>query len=775
MIRFTLNGTIREAETGVGVPGAFVKAYDEDLLFDDLLGTAVTTADGSFEIVSEASDFREFFDKRPDIYLRVFTPDRETEIWTTKDAVRWQAGRYEAFDVRIPRDRLGGAAPKREGWFVGDDGEARNDFAPGESLSLHARGLRPQTPHTLTVADSEGELFPTGFITDAEGTIEPTVLWPLMGIEDPRSSERVTIDAARERWNMSELELTLRDGERTVAAAKMRLNAEIRRPLIIATDADGYVVHGFEIGEQGARVALVDLPDWEAVRIWMVPRQHEWHPGDAIRPVTLKSGRTASVDVQLGGHETNTALLAEAAELEAGAYDFVVRRLRYGYADDDDMWLREEDLLGGKRITGLVVREHFMASKVIRGGCVNQQRQVAGRHIDSWPYMQFTDTFQVGENVWAALDPAALDPSLIGKMVALYIVPHKTAAQWNADSSLNNLAVLGGNPAVSRWLTQSWCINANLRLVWPNATQVGDYDVVADFGNNTGNAASFAPDNSFDPPLDLIDGYINPGFRILPDPTTDGLYANTGSLQYDETTQGYITVVDDYGWTWSDVPLKASVRFPSDVPAASSPSQISAAHPSYPVVLIVHGNGPLGGYLGYEYLLDHLAHNGFIAASIHMQPCQNGTDRARIARRHLEILFTMFGSHAANNVGLMGHSRGGEAVVIAARLNEQESWGYAINAVISLAPTNQYTDEHFGGAWAVPYLVDLRVARRRRGRNPRPRLRTVRQGQRDEEEHGVRVCGLPRPFQYRVGRRRSRLRAAYAERSGARPERDDPP
>jgi hypothetical protein len=27
------------------------------------------------------------------------------------------------------------------------------------------------------------------------------------------------------------------------------------------------------------------------------------------------------------------------------------------------------------------------------------------------------------------------------------------------------------------------------------------------------------------------------------------------------------------------------------------------------------------------------------------------------------------------------------------------------NAVISLAPTNQYTFEHFGGAWAAPYLV----------------------------------------------------------------------
>jgi len=48
---------------------------------------------------------------------------------------------------------------------------------------------------------------------------------------------------------------------------------------------------------------------------------------------------------------------------------------------------------------------------------------------------------------------------------------------------------------------------------------------------------------------------------------------------------------------------------------------------------------------------------------------------------------------------------GNEAVVIAARLNQQEAWGYSINAVISLAPTNQYTYDYFGGAWAAPYLV----------------------------------------------------------------------
>lgn len=65
-------------------------------------------------------------------------------------------------------------------------------------------------------------------------------------------------------------------------------------------------------------------------------------------------------------------------------------------------------------------------------------------------------------------------------------------------------------------------------------------------------------------------------------------------------------------------------------------------------------------------------------------------------------------------IGLMGHSRGGEAVVIAARLNTEEGLGHHIGAVISLAPTSQYVyqspsgaifDPSLEGLWATPYLV----------------------------------------------------------------------
>lgn len=701
-MRFTTAGVVREAESGKGVPGLFVKAYDRDLMFDDLLGSAITGPDGTFQVVSEADDFREFWERRPDLYLRVLCADRETQVWSSRQAVRWNAGRYEEFDVRIPREALAACAGKAAAAWMADGQDPRAPLQPGDALVLQARGLRPAALHTVTLRDDGGEIVTQTLLSDAAGEIRDAVVWPQLGLDDPRGNTREPVEEVRRRWYGRTIGVTLADGERVVSDGRVTLE-ETRRPLAVATDAGGLLLNGFEVGEHDARLTLLDFGGADALRIWMVPRQHLWREGDLVRPVRLASGRDAWVDVRAEG-AVQRVVVAPAGELAPGAYDFVIRRVRYGYEDDEDLALRAGDVVTSRRATGLVVRERFMPSKVIHGGCANLQQMAGRRTLGGWPYIQYSDTFQVGEDVWGALDPLALDPGHTGKMVAMYVVPHKTAAQWTMDSSLAHLAALGGNANVQQWLTQSYCVNANLRLLWPAASQPGEYDVVADFGNDTADPGAFVRDDQFDMPQDIIDGYVVPGFRVVPDPTVDTQFAHAGAFAYDEGTQGYVDVVDDYGDPWH-VPLMASVHFPADVAGATTPGQISGAQPSYPLVVLVHGNGPWGGYLGYEYLLGHLARNGFIAASIHMDPGMTGTDRARVLHRHLQILFSMFGAAAANNVGIMGHSRGGEAVVIAARLNHQEAWGYNLNAVISLAPVNQYTFEQFGGAWAKPYLV----------------------------------------------------------------------
>ena len=202
-----------------------------------------------------------------------------------------------------------------------------------------------------------------------------------------------------------------------------------------------------------------------------------------------------------------------------------------------------------------------------------------------------------------------------------------------------------------------------------------------------------------DMPLDIIDSS-----GVVPDPTVDTSFPYAGTFEYDETTQGSVVVED--GGLPTTVPVRAAVFFPADVPGATTIGQLSTARASYPLVIAVHGNSSFeSGFRGYNYLLQHLARNGFIAASIYQNPGMLITGRARVLRKHLQVLFGLFGSRAADNVGIMGHSRGGEAVYQAAGLNKSEAWGYELNAVIALAPTAFNDGDTYKVAWQAPFLV----------------------------------------------------------------------
>lgn len=191
----------------------------------------------------------------------------------------------------------------------------------------------------------------------------------------------------------------------------------------------------------------------------------------------------------------------------------------------------------------------------------------------------------------------------------------------------------------------------------------------------------------------------------MSDPTTMSHFPFAGTFEYDAGP----TTVPAPGEFPNPAPLelKAVVYFPADSAGATDPSQISERWDDYPLVVVVHGNsGSLLSYLGYNYLLEHLARNGMICASIHVYPGAAGVSRARALFKHIEILKTKFGQSIDNErLGTMGHSRGGEAVVIASKLNVDEGLGYEFRAIVSLAPTDQYGPYSLSGAYAVPYLV----------------------------------------------------------------------
>lgn len=168
------------------------------------------------------------------------------------------------------------------------------------------------------------------------------------------------------------------------------------------------------------------------------------------------------------------------------------------------------------------------------------------------------------------------------------------------------------------------------------------------------------------------------------------------------------------------VELRGSVAYPAGL--AGGP---------YPVVLMMHGRhatcydakgvglmawpcvapgqSPITSFRGYEYFARLLASRGYVVVSVSANGI-NAVDastgdrgmqaRAELLQRHLDLWRTFnttggapFGNQFIGrlnlqNVGTMGHSRGGEGVVRHYLLNQSLGSPYGIKAVLPLAPVD---------------------------------------------------------------------------------------
>lgn len=205
-------------------------------------------------------------------------------------------------------------------------------------------------------------------------------------------------------------------------------------------------------------------------------------------------------------------------------------------------------------------------------------------------------------------------------------------------------------------------------------------------------------------------------FAQVPDPGARGPLAVTRE-EYD---------FGDTAFTPTDFPgpveLRASIHYPTTLSGAP-----------FPVLLFLHGrhetcfngNGggaaflqwpcsiggtqPIPSYKGYDYVAEVLASHGYVVVSVSANGV-NAVDnsvqdggalaRAELLQKHLDILNTFnttggapFGTKFVgklnlNQVGTMGHSRGGEGVVQHFLLNNSLGAPYGIKAVFTLAPVD---------------------------------------------------------------------------------------
>ncbi len=87
-------------EGSKGVSGLVVSLFDRDCVFDDRLGTTETDAEGNFSISYHTKDFRDLFEARPDLYIKVMD-NQGNILYSSEEAVRYEAGRVEVFNITL--------------------------------------------------------------------------------------------------------------------------------------------------------------------------------------------------------------------------------------------------------------------------------------------------------------------------------------------------------------------------------------------------------------------------------------------------------------------------------------------------------------------------------------------------------------------------------------------------------------------------------------------------------------------------------------------------
>ena len=592
--------------------------------------------------------------------------------------------------------------------LCGDDGRIRDSFAVGESVFVSAAGLPAYATITFSLQDRpDGKPVPVARYTgDRHGSLPLSPLIVHLGLQGPGDPAAIwTHDEAEKRLAGRRFGVRaeiVADGHRDQQRLTFVVLGDDRAPRLFSSDAKGRIVTGVESHtDADVGVMLRNFPPG-CVRVTAVARQFGWRPGDPVEPVRTRTGRPVAVTARLDG-ATSFVRLAHVSELRPGSYQFIARSYSPGWYEADEPILLRGDTVSDLRFASLVIRNLIRDSFGFENGVVLTPR-IAGRPLAHRPYFHFLNNFPTGTDVYAALDPDALPPGLVSQRAAIYVIRHKSAADWNASSALTDVSGPGMTSSVKIVPIVPGCVNWNTTLVWPNPQTPGMYDIVIDFGNNAADPSQFVPSGQLKPPLDMIDGYVRVGFYVTQDPSLPGPYA--GTIGQHDYALPAIDVPSPDGINPTDsLPITATIRYP----AQSSGPDALFANGAFPLVVIMHGNSGMDtSYLGYNYLLDHLASWGFVAMSIYAPVGVMIETRARAILAHLNEMAQLnagpglFQGHVDfGNVGIAGHSRGGEAVVRAAQINTAEGQGWNIRGGASIAPT----DYHHYGPPGIPLLV----------------------------------------------------------------------
>jgi hypothetical protein len=256
---------------------------------------------------------------------------------------------------------------------------------------------------------------------------------------------------------------------------------------------------------------------------------------------------------------------------------------------------------------------------------------IAARPLDTFPWFEHVDLYTELDEVWAALDPLAY-PDRAGLPFDVWVVPERSRAAWAADPTIDAAGVtVGPVPATVPSGADGVLLLAD---PVPGPGMADRSTIVLDFDGD----GLLGPD-------DLVDGLGDAGFAVVGDLSLPGPYT---PVQAEKSFDFWHTFL----MYW--------------------PSEVDTLDP-IPLVVVSHGNGH--DYTWYDYLGFHFASWGY-AVIVHRNDTADTSiePAASTTWTNTEAFLANLASIGggvleseidADRIAWIGHSRGGEGVVIA--------------------------------------------------------------------------------------------------------------
>lgn len=373
------------------------------------------------------------------------------------------------------------------------------EFQLHDSILLDAVNLSPRTGYRVQIVRDDNRIITESRLsTDQNGRIPETVIWYDIGVRPCREIPVLTPAVTHlSEYEIRDFEFTNRDyvlnimeNERLIREMPFRVVREMIRPMLYAADSRGCPKSGFLIGEEDIWAIGENFPKGSIIRLWAVPDSMEWEDADELKDMTKQYENQLPPVFELKVNENSFRKKLWPKELTSiGSYDIVAEVVSYPF--------------GSYHSTSTASVQNVV-SHLSYSGFVIQRRQEEGEPLEMelagirQSQLTYRDTFLTTENVYVGVDPE-VQSSVMGDTADIYIVNHKTEAEWIIDPTLTDVTGY-----VERITVQFVCTNCWATLAWAAPLDPGKYDVVLDFGQ----------DGQYTHGEDLIDSLDEVGFYV---------------------------------------------------------------------------------------------------------------------------------------------------------------------------------------------------------------------------------------------------------------------